>query len=524
MSKRVLLVVALAALCAPASASAATRTVDQQAGPYTTITDALHAADPGDTIEIHQGHYDEQLSVDKDHLTLHAAPGTIVSSTAPWTISLMGAGDALQGLFVAGGAGGVRIAGDGASLTDTTVLADATGVSVEGPVTTHLLRSFLRTTGLTGTALAGRNDAVTDQITDVHTSVIVGGRAGTGIDMVSGAAGDTAKVGATLLTIGFSTIVGAPVAIHSGSVGMGNWIVQWVDPVASIVHGALQGLANPIDTDTTTPDDQLFADPAALDFHLRADAPAVDASTAGAAQPGETDFDGHPRVSGAAADRGAFEFADHPPTAVVSAPVAAADQGAPVTLDASASSDPDPGGRIVAYTWSFGDGTTAQTTTPVTTHTYADPGAPVVTVQTVDQQGLATTSAQGVTLTIRRPDRLGPALSITSPRDGARLHRYRTIRRKHHRPRRTVVALRFAGRATDPSGVAGVKLTLVRHRAKGAKAPVPVTAAATLRGAIWSWSSSARAPRPAGAYTLTVRAVDRAGNVSTPRVLHFTVT
>jgi PKD domain/Bacterial Ig-like domain len=524
MRRRALLFAVLASFVVPAAAHAATRTVDQTVGPYTTITDALQAAAPGDTIDIHQGHYDEQLSVDKDDLTLHAAPSTVVSSTAPWTISLTGAGDTLQGLSVTGGSGGVRITGNGASLVNMTVLADTTGVSVEGPVNMHLLRSFVHATGLAGTALMGRNDAPASEGIDVRSSVIVGGPTGTGIDVLAGAVDDTARVGAATLSVGFCTIVGAPVAIRSKSVGMSIFVFQQLSPADSIIHGVIDGLViGYFHSDTTTPDDQLFVNASAFDFHLRADAPAIDAVPSDSALPGETDLDGNPRISGAAADQGAFEFVDHAPTAVLSTPTATAKLNAPVTLDASASSDPDPGGRIVAYNWAFGDGTTAQTTTPITTHAYAKAGSPSATVQTVDQQGSATSSAPLV-LSITKPDLLGPSLRITSPADHARLHRYRTIRRKHRKTRHTVNVVRFAGRVTDASGVASVKLALVRKRAKGAKAPVPISADATLHGKTWSWHSPAHAPLPAGSYTLTARAADRAGNVSTPSVLHFTVT
>src|SRR5215470_5606089 len=54
--------------------------------------------------------------------------------------------------------------------------------------------------------------------------------------------------------------------------------------------------------------DPKFADPAAFDFHLRSDSPAIDA---GLALPGvATDYDGRVRPRGGRVDIGAYEYAD----------------------------------------------------------------------------------------------------------------------------------------------------------------------------------------------------------------------
>lgn len=66
-------------------------------------------------------------------------------------------------------------------------------------------------------------------------------------------------------------------------------------------------------------------------------------------------------------------------------------EGASVTLDASASTDPD--GDALEYAWDFGDGTTGTGATP--THTYADNGNYRVTLTVTDPYGaesVATTS------------------------------------------------------------------------------------------------------------------------------------
>ncbi|HET7229157.1 MAG TPA: PKD domain-containing protein [Longimicrobium sp.] len=82
------------------------------------------------------------------------------------------------------------------------------------------------------------------------------------------------------------------------------------------------------------------------------------------------------------------------------APVAATDgpyngfEGSSVTLDGSASSDPD--GDALTYAWDFGDGTTGTGATP--THTYADNGNYVVTLTVSDPAGAEATATTSVTV------------------------------------------------------------------------------------------------------------------------------
>src|SRR3954466_7584891 len=131
-----LAVLGAGALAAPAGA-ATTRVVDKAAGPYTTITAAILAADPGDTIDIHPGGYDEQLWIPKDDLTLRAVPGTVgVHATSPDVVSLMGQRDVLDGVLVSGGPGGVRIEGDGAVVRNLSVISEGTAITIKGAVRT----------------------------------------------------------------------------------------------------------------------------------------------------------------------------------------------------------------------------------------------------------------------------------------------------------------------------------------------------------------------------------------------------
>jgi hypothetical protein len=77
---------------------------------------------------------------------------------------------------------------------------------------------------------------------------------------------------------------------------------------------------------------------------------------------------------------------DQAPTALFKAKPAPS--GSPTKFNASSSSSPV--GTIVSYTWKFGDGTTATTTHPKISHTYATAGTFAVTLTVVNSQGTST--------------------------------------------------------------------------------------------------------------------------------------
>ncbi|WP_344668679.1 PQQ-dependent sugar dehydrogenase [Catenulispora yoronensis] len=86
--------------------------------------------------------------------------------------------------------------------------------------------------------------------------------------------------------------------------------------------------------------------------------------------------------------------------------------GAPpftVSFDGSASADPK--GLALTYHWDFGDGATATTTTPTTSHTYTTAGKFTPKLTVTNSAGGSSPAASGAV----RTDDAPPALTITSP-------------------------------------------------------------------------------------------------------------
>jgi PKD repeat protein len=67
-----------------------------------------------------------------------------------------------------------------------------------------------------------------------------------------------------------------------------------------------------------------------------------------------------------------------------------------ITFDATASYDPD--GNLVSYQWDFGDSNVTTVTTPIITHAYLDCGNYTVTLTVTDNEGLASSASQTITV------------------------------------------------------------------------------------------------------------------------------
>lgn len=90
--------------------------------------------------------------------------------------------------------------------------------------------------------------------------------------------------------------------------------------------------------------------------------------------------------------------------------------GLTVSFSGAASRDPDAGDRVTSWAWDFGDGGTAETTTPTTTHTYAAEGPVQVTLTVVDSHGRASAETSKTV----HPGEHPPSLEITAPDPDAR--------------------------------------------------------------------------------------------------------
>ena len=337
------------------------------------------------------------------------------------------------------------------------------------------------------------------------------------------------------------------------------------------------GLGGTIDIqdqgNSNTPDDKLFVNPVARDYHLRADAPVID--KAGKPKPGESDkdYEGEARVWGAAADKGGDEFNDKGATAAFTVTKANPRENEVVTMDGTASKafQEATGNAVIGWAWDFGDGSKQITTTPTVTHKYAKRGNYTATLVAIDKfKTLSSPATQAMTV----QDGVGPSVTIVQPKAGQKIAAELVRAKGKAKPKvktpaatkpgaKTPAAapkavksalriklIRVAGTAKDDSGMAGVQIAIRRisagrpartaaarrskqctffdpSKSKFVKKPCrkPAFFNVHLKGANWDWAYRVKHGQflRTGTYEIQARGIDKFGNVSTPVLRRFRV-
>lgn len=98
-----------------------------------------------------------------------------------------------------------------------------------------------------------------------------------------------------------------------------------------------------------------------------------------------------------------------PPTASFTVDDSTPVRGQIVNFDASASTDPDPGGSITSYEWNFGDGNTTTVTINTITHKYTTIGSYTITLKVTD-----ITATTGTTTMVIAVVNQPPVISVTA--------------------------------------------------------------------------------------------------------------
>jgi PKD repeat protein len=248
-----------------------------------------------------------------------------------------------------------------------------------------------------------------------------------------------------------------------------------------------------------------------------------------------------PRLTGPATDFGADEFLNLPPLASFKATPTNPRAGQVVTFDASASRDLE-GAGIIKYSWDFGDGTTAETTTPTTQHAYANLGTYMPKIVVVDPQGNASAATLGPAVTV--VDGKAPTVTVTTPKNKSKRHIFNTTKSKSGKKTKTRQLFTFRGTAADESGIATVAMSLRRVSltktakeaattcvyldktkfvSKNCRTPVYFFVKVDDDG-FWAFRTKKATVFRAGTYELIVLSKDKAGNISAPAKITFTLT
>lgn len=512
-SIRSLLAVLLAIAAVPAAAQAATITIN----PGDNVAEKFAAAADGDTIHFKPGSYQGAVSTAKNNLTVEGEGGVFWSNKATDTTPTL------------------TFTGTGSKLTDITIISTVGDAVVAGGGATTIQRTELVTIKSGAAALsasAGVGDAA--RTITVDSSVLIGPKS----FGASYATGTAAGAGITFAGRHVTAIGNVVADASQGSLLAGNIAETFTD---SIIRGARVAAPGTPTTatitaapnrnsvaDTASDISAIFAAPGRFNYHLRADASGLIDQGQITTGESEKDLDGDPRATGVASDYGADEFVNRAPTAALAGPSGKVRQNVATTFDASKSSDPESaiGGGIATYRWDFGDGTTADTTTPTTTHAFAERKSYSVTVTVIDRQGASSTPSSPVSVDVL--DGTPPTVSISQPSAKQRINLYKPRTKRRAR-------VTFFGKATDDTLLSKVYLALRpvglvggrcrwfdgKSRLVTGDCSNPSVLTASLTATSWRYSLPISARLPKGPYVLVAIAADASGLGSEVKTVTF---
>ncbi len=492
----------LALLAAPAAAQAATYTVKSGDGPCGggdlacgSLADAAAAATPNDVFNVSPGNYGS-ATFDDGGLTITGTPNFTVDGALTFSAGAGGVTKLSKAAISSQSGAGPAVAVTGAAgleISDSGIVsAGGDGVQFSEGQGNKIVRSFIYTGGqstaavrVTSADLSGNDKALV-----MESTLVTGGAAGVSVNTGQGnallsAPGDVALTlrhvtaagsanGLVLDASKANPAVGGPVGSITADVT--DSIIQ--NPTSKANYAGLAITAPPnavTDTYTRTlmgafDPNAVFQKPASRNYRLRPGSPAIDKAgfTAGEST---TDLDGEARP-GPTTDQGADEFVNEAPKAVLEVKTNPQRTGRPVEFDASRSTDRETGagGGIVKYTWNFGDGQTAETTTPTTTHVYTREGDGTASLIVTDAQGAVSAAA---TAPVKLVDGVPPAIVITKPSANQKIRlttkkkttkfvmvRGKRVKKVTTTTKRTKIS--FGGSAKDKNGVKGVVITIER--------------------------------------------------------------
>ncbi|MCW2967178.1 MAG: hypothetical protein JWM71_950 [Solirubrobacteraceae bacterium] len=530
--RRSLIAAVLATAVVPASASA---TDVHNIGEF---QDAGTHAASGTTIHVFPGVYQGSVTVANAGVTVQADPGSLLVSasgdsgpTLTFSATSGTPADVVTGLdvvnTVAAGAAAISVGAPG--LTVQRVLAlSVKGDAVSSAATSGAADRTITVDSSMLFATAGSAVHATSSGAGVGTTTVAGHHVtAVGLNAInldsSGANGVPSVLppGNIAATFADSIMLGHQLSAANSTAGTGN--TATIAETRDISHADASSAAT------------LFVSPAKGNYHLRADSPAIGQ---GGFTSGEsaTDIDGD-AIPTSASDVGADQFVNRAPTAVLAAVSGTPRQNAPVTFDASKSSDPDAaiGGGITAYHWNFGDGQTATTSTPTTTHSYAAKQAYSVTVTVTDKQGATSAPSGADTFTVL--DGVPPTITVAKPTAKQKIALYRTRKGKHGKVihTKTRLAVSFLGSASDDVALSKVILALRpvaskngvcrwfdgKTSLKAGSCTAPLLLSPSVINGGWRYSLPLKAKLPVGAYDLYAIAVDSSGLASAAKIISF---